>query len=386
MVGAGHGIQVVLVYVSLWANRLVRLGRQRDIDWVVGPYETAALVHNISSVIPSSYSVVLAAHPYYSFSYDFQPKPSRAHAVAKFRAAFYGPMMLGRLACRAKGFIYVSGVGFLTAERDQRTWEFRFLKRRGLRLVCYFTGNDIRSPKLMRELEVATGRPNLGTYLAEVHPAFRLASYDDAKRRVAAVADRYADVVFNAAVDQRSYLTTPTHPFMYFHPDDDVTKAFGKYAHIECPVIVHAPSTPILKGTQLVRAAIAQLREEGYRFEYVELIDVPHEVITGALSRAHIALNEFYAVLPGVFGVEAMAAGCALLTSADETIETQLPQGSNQAWVVTAHHQVVTNLRALLDQPERMEVVARAGVRWVRDHATRGRSGIELLRILSEAA
>ena len=35
-----------------------------------------------------------------------------------------------------------------------------------------------------------------------------------------------------------------------------------------------------------------------------------------------IVLNGFYALMPGVFGIEAMANYCALMTAADETIES----------------------------------------------------------------
>jgi hypothetical protein len=287
------------------------------------------------------------------------------------------------MAAQTKGFVYVGPQGFLDAGHDHREHEFRFLKRHGCRVVCYFTGNDIRSPKLMRELEEKTGRPNLGTYLSEVDPVFTTDAYDDLKRKVADVANRYADAVFNADVDQRGYLKPGAHPFLYFYPGEEILDSFEKFSRLDCPVIVHAPSSPILKGTQLVRAAITQLRTEGYVFEYVELIKVPNAQVKQALSRAHIALNEFYASMPGVFSVESMAAGCAVLTSADETVEPQLPPGSNRAWIVTAHYQVTTNLRALLDHPERMEPQARAGNAWVREHAAASKTGPQFARMLS---
>ena len=67
------------------------------------------------------------------------------------------------------------------------------------------------------------------------------------------------------------------------------------------------------------------------------------------LGRAHIALNQFYGFSPAVFGAEALAAGCAVMMSSDEFVETDLPAGSNECWVVTKHHQVYSHLRRLLD-------------------------------------
>lgn len=380
----GLVVQVLLLFVSYGIYRALHLGRRRDIDWVVGPNETAALVYNISRALPSAYSVALRPHPFYSVPYDLEPKLSRLPRLNTLWSVILGPIKLGGLACRAKGFIYVGAGGFLIHHRDQRNFEFRFLKKRGCAIVCYFTGNDIRSPQKMKEMEERTGMPNIGTYLAETDRRYAAPEFERLQRRVAAVADRYADVIFNADVDQRSHLARETFPFMYFLPDEEVTRSFRKFTSLRRPIIVHAPSSPIIKGTPLVRAAIAQLGEEGYDFEYIELIRVPHEKVKAALQRAHISLNEFYSSVPGVFGVESMAAGCALLTSADEEIEPQLPKGGNQAWMVTPHYRIAENLRVLLDHPERMEPLARAGAAWVREYVVASRSGAELRRILDE--
>lgn len=377
-------VQIAVLNVSFAVSRL-RRRRPDDPDWVVGPYETAGIVHQLAGVIPSAISVVLARHPFYSFPYDWEPRTRNFPGAAQIRVWFLSPWKLGQLATRARGFVYVSGEGFVHSAYDERHYEFRFLHRHGIRIVCYFTGNDIRSPRLMRELEQQSGRPNLGTYLGEVNRVFDSDGYDRVKMRIAEAANLYADVVFNADVDQRSYLSRPSHPFLYFHADDDVTDDFTKFDDFTRPVVVHAPSSPILKGTPLVRAAVAQLRDEGYEFEYVELIRVSHDEVRAALRGAQIVLNEFYAFVPGVFGVEAMAAGCALLTSADETIERDLPPGSNNAWSVTQHHQIAANLRTLLDDPARARQLAISGRDWVREHAVASVSGATISRLLAEA-
>lgn len=376
-------VQVFVLHLSFAVHKLRRGRTAKDIEWIVGPYEIALLVHNIAAALPGARSVVLRRHPFYNVTYDWEPSSRTFPGSATLSAWLHGPALLGRLAARSNGFIYLSAEGFLNAAHDQRRYEFRFLKKHGCTIACYFTGNDIRSPKLMKELELETGRPNLGTYLAETDRVFALPSYDDLKKRIAETANLYADVVFNADVDQRAYLTPPTRPFIYFTPDDEISDDFSRYEGAARPIILHAPSSPIIKGTPLVRAAIDQLREEGYDFEYVELVRVSNDEVKRQLSRAHITLNEFYAAVPGVFGVEAMAAGSVLLTSADEHVELQLPAGSNDAWVVTAHHQIATNLRRLLDDRSTWADQARAGVDWVRAHAATSVTSAELARVLA---
>lgn len=337
------------------------------------------MVANCARAIPDSYSVCLARHRFYDFTYDFQLGTERGDWL---RRLFIAPWLFGRLSTIATGFIYVGAEGFLLDGVDDREWEFNFLKRHGVLLVCMFTGSDIRSPVLMRRFQEETGLETIVTYLDQVSPVFATAAYDQQRYRVAQVADKHADVIFNAAVDQLSYLQRATEPFPYFFPNEDLVLGSEKHSTPGPRVVVHAPSSPIIKGTQVVRAAVERLRAEGFVFDYRELIDLPHKEVMASLRQAHIVLNEFYSFMPGVFGVEAMASNCALLTRADDTIETSLPFGSNSAWMVTTASDLYHNLRQLLLDPERIPIQATAGLAWVREYATADVSGRRVREVL----
>jgi len=95
-------------------------------------------------------------------------------------------------------------------------------------------------------------------------------------------------------------------------------------------------------------------------------------------------LNEFYAFVPGIFGVETMASHCALMTSADEFIEKDLPQGSNNAWFVTKNYQIYDNLKTLLTSQGLIKSYADTGYTWALEHAAFSNSGKKLYKILSE--
>jgi hypothetical protein len=370
-------LQKMVLRTSTWWHRR---RHSRRVEWVVGPVEVAGLVRAMSTVLPSAESALLFSHPFYAFEYDWIAPRPRTHVGRIVN----GPWKLGELLNRADGFIYVGGVGFLDRVDDARSFEFSYLRRHGRKVVCYFTGNDIRSPRLSKEREERTGEPNLATYLAETGPGYATDAYETEKRALAESAEQFASAIFNADVGQVGYLTRPSRPFRYFHPDDEIVSDFSKFRDVRRPVIVHAPSAPIVKGTPLVRAAISELREEGYEFEYIELVRQSHAEVMASLRRAHIVLNQFYSEVPGVFGVEALAAGCVVMMRADEHEEPSIPPGSNSAWVVTRHHQLTKNLRALLDQPSGWEQQARAGVEWVRTHAAASVTGAELRKVLSE--
>ena len=149
------------------------------------------------------------------------------------------------------------------------------------------------------------------------------------------------------------------------------------------PVIVHAPTSPVIKGTPLVRAALKALKEQGYDFEYLELTNRSNAEVLAALDRAHIVLNQFYAFIPGIFGIEALAANAVLLTSADGTIEPTLPPGANEAWVVTPFWQVYDKLKAVLDNPDTMQSQADRGTAWVGEYCSRSVDRAHLLELLA---
>jgi hypothetical protein len=370
-----------LLVAGYWLFKPLALLRRRRVSWVVGTEEIALMVSHIAGAIPDSYSVVHKAHPFYSVDYDLtiQRESSR---IAKYRRLFGGPLALAWLLGRAEGFIYVGSAGFLQDQVDQREFEFDFVSRHGGKIVCYFTGNDIRSPRLMKQLEQEMGRPNIATHLVAMNPVFETEEYESARRERARVADRFADAIFSVRVDQLSYLERPTEPFLYFYPDDGFSRLTDKFEKLDRPIVVHAPSKPLLKGTPHVRAAVERLREEGFDFDYRELTGVSNAEVVASLSEAHIVLNQFYAFVPGVLGIESMARCCALLTSADERIETDLDAGANEAWIVTGPDEIYQNLRRLLEHPGTIREQALRGYEWALQNASASADGSRMRAIL----
>jgi hypothetical protein len=355
--------------------------RERPISWVVGPDECAYMVIQISAALPGSFSVSFTEEAAYEQGYDLDLRTTPTSRWRWLERVIVGPILLGRLMNQADGFIYVGATGFLLSDRDMREFELAYLDKKGIPIVCYWCGSDIRSTQRMHELERATGMPNISTYIGQREPVFESAAYDALKRRIADVSSRYASAMFSNTVDHLSYLRMGTEPFLYFLPDEPKPD-FSKFRDLSSIVVVHATTSPIIKGTPLVRAAVAQLREEGYDFEYVELIGVPNAEIKRQLARAHIVMNQFYGFSPAVFGAEGLAAGAAVMMSCDEFVETDLPTGSNEGWMVTKHHQVYGNLKRLLDEPGRLEPIARQGRAWAEQFACRTGAGALMKKTL----
>lgn len=379
MVIAYQRVALVVAY-WLYPLRPWRV-RTRTISWVVGPDELASMVIQISRVVPDSYSVAYIQEAAYDHGYDHRFRTPAGSAWRWIARTFTAPFLLARLTHRADGFIYVGSAGFLQELIDQRRFEFAFLKKHGKAIVCYWCGSDIRSTKLMHELQAQSGQPNISTYIGLVNPILESAEYDRIKKQLAGVADRYSDAQYSFLWDQSSYLTMPTETFLYILPEDDTVDP-NKFVKPERLVVVHASTSPMIKGTPLVRAAIDKLRNEGYDFEYVELIGVPNATVKSELARAHIALNQFYGFTPAVFGAEALMRKCVVMMSSDERVETDLPDGSHHAWVVTRHFEVYDKLKHLLNHPNGLEEIAARGQEWAREHASLDGAGRRLNGVL----
>ena len=79
-------------------------------------------------------------------------------------------------------------------------------------------------------------------------------------------------------------------------------------------------------------------------------------------------LQEFYCLVPGVLGIEALARGNAVLMPASHDLNPELPADCADAWVVTPYWRIHDHLKALLDHPARAEEYALRGRAFVERH------------------
>jgi hypothetical protein len=279
----------------------------------------------------------------------------------KYANYFIAPFVLGKLAKNATFFIYVWHDGFLI----DRESDFRFLRKRKLPIICLFLGDDIRSRKLFLDY---CNSINFNTYVEYENPELFLSdSYDGKKRELAEQADKYASIVFSHKFDQCSYLKS--NQFFFPPTVSEAIFSFNSEKFNRRPLrIVHAPSAPVAKGTPIVRSVVKQLKHEGYDFHYIELMHMPNETVLYELSRSHIVLNQFYALITGIFGLEALATGNAVLMSAKSQ---NYPYEFNNAWLETEDWQLYENLKYLLDNPQKIIEYAKNGFDYVTTNFSR---------------
>jgi hypothetical protein len=352
---------------------------QKQKGCVIGVTEIAKMIYLYGHLFKNSKTVCLDSNKFYSLKYDYSIVRLHgyfSHLLYGLKRIVYGPFLLAYLACRHDVFIYFWSSGFLI----DREYEFRFLKRKNKKIITIFNGDDIRSPSKLREklneLEYDGFLDYVGVYISK--------GYEEKKKRIAALSDKYADLCFSCSIDQASYLTSKQYFAPYAYDIKDFNRNDDKFNKNQTIKILHAPSNPFAKGTPLVRAAVKKLKLDGYRFEYKELTGVSNTKVLKELVSCHIVLNQFYAFVPGVFGIESLANHAAVLMSADPDIETGLPQDAKGAWMITKYWQLYDNLRFLLDNPEEIKKYADAGYDFVLNHYTYEKASEYLHQVFKE--
>lgn len=307
----------------------------------------AKVISSLKNLFPNTYTVSLSKNSFYSSDYNIFNKYNNK-LLSKLYRGFCGPIALGFLSNKSNKFLYIWKTGFLI----DRELEFKFLKSKRKKIVCMFVGSDIRSLELRKKLYKKLNIDGSANYLDQINNEKEV-------KEVARVADKFADVIFSASVDQVSYLESKQYfPFFYYNKDNFYCNDDKFNNKIK---IIHAPSNPLIKGTQVVRAAIKKLELEGYSFEYLEIQNMNNSILLEHLKSTHIVLNEFYAFALGVLSIEAMANHCAVLTSSDPLIEIGLPQNEKDAWFKTQAWEIYDNLKYLLDNPKKIKYYADNG-------------------------
>jgi hypothetical protein len=340
--------------------------------WVIGVSEVAQNVYRIGRVIHPSVTVALSRRQaFYNYEYDYELGFISNNYIRLIVRFFYGPILLGYLTNKATHFFYISGVGFLV-DIEQ---EYKFLKSKSKKIACMFFGSDIRSPKLVKEYLKKHKIDGFIDYQGIENPELLTDKFDNKRKDLSRIVDKYADIIFNFKYDQLSYIKKHTYPWPYSYDKKNFFYNQNKFDKISKIKILHAPSSHFVKGTPLVRAAIKKLSIEGYIFEYVELQGASNHEVLDELRSAHIVLNQFYGydISLGLFAVEAMASHTALLMSYEPSLVSDYDielDGFDSCCFNTKYWEVYDNLKLLLDNPEKIRIYADNGYRFCKKYYT----------------
>jgi hypothetical protein len=123
------------------------------------------------------------------------------------------------------------------------------------------------------------------------------------------------------------------------------------------PKVVHAPSQPLLKGTDLIDPILRRLAQAG-RIEYIRVEGVSAAEVRRLYAAADIVADQFRMGIYGVAAVEAMAAGRLVLSDVDQSTQRAVRQRTGLALPIMKV--AAADLEAALDQVAADPAPARA--------------------------
>ncbi|MBL8377373.1 MAG: glycosyltransferase family 1 protein [Burkholderiales bacterium] len=189
--------------------------------------------------------------------------------------------------------------------RSAELRDLAFLKSRGKAVFMTYQGDDARQGDFCREHFKVT-------FADRVEPDYYAPGTDAAKRRRIARVDRYADGIFALNPDLLHVLPARAQFLPYANVDLKTLKPSP--ADNAVPVIVHAPSHGAVKGTDVVVAAMEEMRRRGLVFEFVLVTGRTRSEALDIYRRADLCVDQLFAGWYGGLAVEMMALGKPVAT------------------------------------------------------------------------
>ena len=179
---------------------------------------------------------------------------------------------------------------------------FPLLKKKGKKIICIHVGTDVRHISAFKQ-QYQIDTSNWEDYF-QTDPL-------DSKIMKVRYHELYADLIYSVPDQAGLYIRGYNHFWLSLSKDKNIV--FNIPAR-KVPLIIHAPSRAGIKGTDIIKKNLDQLKNDGYKFEYKLIQDLPNNQLLQLLTDTDILCDELFLHGPGMLGAEAMAAGCAVAT------------------------------------------------------------------------
>jgi len=308
-------------------------------------------------------------------SRDVRPERRFRRALSRRLSSPARHLLFFWLAVRCDVFVYSYG-GSITYRPE---WEYRFLRRIGRRLIFNFHGNDSRAPYL--------GHPGLlGPNATNFAECARLTA--EIKTNLVLVR-QYAHIIVDTPFTAQLQFGRCVNAQILGNPCPQPPEYVAAPRTIDAPIrILHSPSDPALKGSDVIRAAIAEVKSRGRNVEFIELTGRPNAEVVQELTRCDFVVDQAYSDVPmAVFATEAAAYGKPAVVGGYIT-RSQMAASVAPEWLpptLYCHPNEMVEVidRLCVDEQFRVEQGEKAGA-FVREVRNRRELARRLLRIVRD--
>lgn len=256
-------------------------------------------------------------------------------------------------------FIFIYGSSFFL----WNYFDYPILKFFKKKIVCAFCGCDVRHWSAFdQEFE------SLGLNISSLSVCKQCDTKSICRLREKVRTVQYSERYSELILSQRTMSQLLTMPYMRIN----VPLALDEYEFNiparDVPVVIHAPTSRTIKGTDYILAAVDRLKREGVKFEFRIIEQTNNLELRKILSDSDIVVDFLFIQTVGVLALEAMATGNAVLSGVMKDYEL-IPDGCPV--VAITHDSVYDNLkRIVLDKTFRLSlaIAGRKFVETYHDH------------------
>ncbi|MHA6482459.1 glycosyltransferase family protein [Paenibacillus sp. strain BS8-2] len=245
------------------------------------------------------------------------------------------------------------------------------LKTRGKKLVMNHRGSEVRM------LSVAQGFHN---------PYVRVKSSwrkEDKIRNNLSYLSHYID---HAIVNDHELLSyvEPYYKKVHILPHAIEAKKFQTHYPLAGtkPHIVHAPTHQGVKGSEFIMAAVDQLREDGFDFDFTLIEGYPHQEAMELYQKATIVIDQLLIGAYGHVSVEAMAMGKPVVCFIRDDLKVKYP---HDLPIISANPDTVYHvLKAMLQNPATLPSIGERSRNYALQHHDLDTVAHKLIQIYRE--
>lgn len=191
----------------------------------------------------------------------------------------------------------------------------QLLTAAGVRVGLVFHGSEVRDPRAhARTHEHSPFRDSRDPYTS------RLQAVAD---RTLALASEFEGPIFVSTPDQLDHVPSATWLPVVVDLDQWTLPDAQTQAGAEPPLVVHAPSNPVLKGTAEIESALVPFIEAG-RIRYERVSGLQPEAAAQLIRRADILIDQVLLGLYGVLACEGLASGAIVLGHVGDLLRSRV--------------------------------------------------------------
>ncbi len=192
--------------------------------------------------------------------------------------------------------------------------DVEYLQNAGIQVALAFHGSEIRDP-------AAHAAAHRASPFANPRDPYTARLQQVADRNLA-LAREFEGPIFVSTPDQLDYL--PRATWLPVVVDLEVWPLQARETP-DVPLVVHAPSNPVLKGTAQIEAALQPLIDSG-RIRYARVTGMQPADAAALVRRADIVIDQVLLGLYGVLACEGLASGAVVLGHLGDRLRSRVPE------------------------------------------------------------